>query len=57
MRKLVEKRPENFNRAMQPSEKKVLQQLLEEALGVARKRPAARKAAAPRKKAVKRGKE
>ena len=48
MRKLVAERPENFGRAMQPSEKKVLQQMLEEALGVARKRPAARKAAAPK---------
>jgi hypothetical protein len=43
LRRVLAERPENFNRVMQPSEKKILEQLLEQALGVARKRPAPRK--------------
>lgn len=44
MRAAVAERPGNFNRLMQAPEKKLLEQMLSEALGVARK-PAARKAA------------
>jgi tetratricopeptide (TPR) repeat protein len=43
LRRVLNERPENFNRIMQPSEKKILEGLLEQALGVARKQPAARK--------------
>jgi len=46
LRKLVAERPQNFNRVMQPSEKKILEGMLEQALGVARKKPAASKAGA-----------
>jgi hypothetical protein len=46
LRRVVAERPANFNRVMQASEKKVLEQVLEEALGVARKRPAPRKTTA-----------
>ena len=48
MRELVAARPQSFNRVMKPSEKKLLEQMLEEALGVARKKPATKKAAAKR---------
>jgi len=44
-RQLVAERPANFNRVMIEPEKKVLEQMLEEALGVARKKPGAKKAA------------
>jgi hypothetical protein len=50
MRELLAARPENFNKVMKPSEKKLLEALLEQALGVARKKPVARKARAPQKK-------
>jgi tetratricopeptide (TPR) repeat protein len=43
LRRLVAERPQNFNRVMQASEKKILEQMLEEALGVARKKPAPRR--------------
>ena len=46
LRSVVAERPQNFNRVMQASEKKVLEQMLEQALGVARKQPVARKAVA-----------
>ncbi len=48
-RQLVAERPANFNRVMIEPEKKVLEQMLEEALGVGRKKAGAKKAA---KKAV-----
>ncbi len=57
---LLARRPENFNRAMTPPEKKLLEAMLERGLGVQRKppaprkAPAARKAAAPRKALPKR---
>jgi hypothetical protein len=50
---VVAKRPDKFTKTVTAAEKKVLEQLLEEALGVTRKKPAARKAAAPRKAAPK----
>ena len=43
MRKAIAKRPANFNRVMQASEKKLLEETLGDALGVARKKPAAKK--------------
>jgi len=55
---LLARRPENFNRAMTPPEKKLLEAMLERGLGVQRKRPAAKKApptarkTAPRKTAA-----
>jgi hypothetical protein len=47
---VIARRPENFNRQMQASEKKLLETTLERALGVARKKPVARKAPGPAKK-------
>jgi hypothetical protein len=44
LRNLVAERPANFNRVMQASEKKVLEELLEQALGATRKKPAVKKA-------------
>ncbi len=49
LEKLVEERPDNFNRTVLPVEKKQLEQLLERSLGVARKKPA-KKTALPTKK-------
>jgi hypothetical protein len=43
LRQVVAQRPANFSRVMQPSEKKILEAMLEQALGVARKKPAPRK--------------
>jgi tetratricopeptide (TPR) repeat protein len=54
LKAVVGERPANFSRVMQASEKKVLEQMLEQALGVTRKRPAARKTA-PRAARTKRG--
>ena len=48
LRALVAERPEKFNRVMLPPEKKLLEELLEQALGVQRKKPAPRKTGAPR---------
>jgi hypothetical protein len=45
LRAVIGERPQNFNRVMQEQEKKLLEQLLEQALGVARKKPAPRKTA------------
>jgi tetratricopeptide (TPR) repeat protein len=42
---LLARRPDNFNRTMIPAEKKLLEGMLERALGVQRKKPAAKKAA------------
>jgi hypothetical protein len=57
------RRPENFNRAMTPPEKKLLEGMLERGLGVQRKKPGAKKAApkavqkgAPQKRAPRKGK-
>jgi len=52
MQALAAKRPDNFNRVVKAEEKKLLESVLESALGVQRKRPAAKKAAA-KKVAVK----
>jgi len=43
---LLSRRPDNFNRAMTVPEKKLLEGILERALGVQRKQPAAKKTAA-----------
>ena len=51
MRGLVAERPDKFTKSVTPAEKKALEQLLEEALGVVRKKPAPRKAA-PKKAAA-----
>jgi hypothetical protein len=48
---LLARRPDNFNRAMTPPEKKLLEAMLERGLGVQRKPPAAKKAPAIRKSA------
>ena len=42
---VIARRPENFNRAMTPPEKKLLEGMLERGLGVQRKKPAVKKAA------------
>lgn len=49
---LLARRPDNFNRIMTPPEKKLLESMMERALGVQRKKPAAKKTApkAPRKR-------
>jgi len=54
LRLLVARRPANLNRVMTAPEKKILQQMLEQALGVQRKPPVARKAAVARKAPVRR---
>jgi tetratricopeptide (TPR) repeat protein len=46
MQELVAQRPEKFTRMMTAAEKKALEELLERALGVARRKPAPRKTAA-----------
>jgi hypothetical protein len=45
LRRLLAERPPNFNRAMQASEKQILQTLLEQALGVTRRTPVPRRKA------------
>ena len=45
MQALAAKRPDNFNRVVKAEEKKLLESVLETALGVQRKKPAAKKAA------------
>jgi hypothetical protein len=45
MQQLIAERPENFLRVMKPSEKKLLEQLLEDAVGGRRAKPAAKKPA------------
>ena len=49
---LLARRPENFNRAMTPPEKKLLEAMLERGLGVQRKKPAVKKAASAARKTV-----
>jgi hypothetical protein len=46
LKTLLDERPENFGRVMTTPEKKILEQMLEQALGVSRKKTAAKKAAA-----------
>ncbi len=58
LQKLVEERPSKFGRTVTPAEKKFLEQLLERALGVRRRKPTrakspAKKAPAPRKRTPK----
>ncbi|MBK5293694.1 MAG: hypothetical protein JJE04_18700 [Acidobacteriia bacterium] len=48
MQALAAKRPDNFNRVMKPTEKKLLEQVLEQSLGVQRKKPAVKKVAVKR---------
>ena len=58
LRQLVSERPEKFTKLVTAAEKKLLEDVLEEALGVTRRKTAPRKraskkAAPPRKRAVK----
>jgi hypothetical protein len=53
LKNTLEQRPEEFNRVMTTPEKKILEQMLEQGLGVARKKPAPRKAAAKKTAAKK----
>jgi hypothetical protein len=46
LEKVIAERPDKFNRAILPAEKKLLESLLEQSLGVTRKKPAVKKAAA-----------
>jgi len=50
MRKLVASRPANFSKVVLPAEKKLLEEMLENALGTTRRKPAVKKAAAVKKK-------
>lgn len=52
MQKLVDKRPEKFTKTVLPAEKKLLEEILERSLGVTRRKPAPRKAAAKKKTAA-----
>jgi hypothetical protein len=52
LRELVDQRPEKFTKVVSPAEKKILEQLLEQALGVTRQKPAAKKAAGAKKAAA-----
>jgi hypothetical protein len=58
LRDLVGERPDRFTKSVTPAEKKALEELLEQALGVTRRKPAPRKAATkkaatPAKRAIK----
>lgn len=53
---VIAERPDNFTRVMKPSEKKLLESLLEQALGATRRKPAAAKKTAPAKKAARKPK-
>jgi len=55
IQQVVEARPDNFSKVILPAEKKILEQILEQALGVSRKKRAATKKTAV-KKAVKKAK-
>jgi len=46
LRELASKRPDKFSKVVMPAEKKLLEEILERSLGVTRRKPAARKAAA-----------
>lgn len=52
LQKLVAERPEKFTKLSTPAERKMLEELLERALGVTRRKPAPRKMAAGTKKAA-----
>jgi tetratricopeptide (TPR) repeat protein len=54
MQKLASRRPPEFTKVMTPSEKKLLESILEQSLGITRKKPAARKGTATKKQSVKR---
>jgi hypothetical protein len=49
MQKLASRRPAEFAKVMTPPEKKLLEAILEQSLGITRKKPAVRKAAAKKK--------
>ena len=49
--RVLARRPANFNKAMTAPEKKLLESMLSRGLGVERKKPAPKKATAPRKRA------
>ncbi len=49
MRDLAAQRPEEFPKVILPAEKKLLEHILETSLGASRRKPGAKKAAAPRK--------
>jgi hypothetical protein len=51
MRELAAQRPPEFAKALLPTEKKMLEEILETSLGATRKKAAPRKTAAPRKRA------
>jgi hypothetical protein len=52
LQKLVAERPEKFTKLSTPAERKMLEEMLERALGVSRRKPAPRKMAAGPKKAA-----
>jgi hypothetical protein len=53
MQQLASRRPAEFTKVMTPSEKKLLEAILEQSLGITRKKPAVRKAAAKKKAPIK----
>jgi hypothetical protein len=54
LQEVIAQRPENFTKVMKPTEKKILEGLLEQAFGASRKKaPAVKKAPAAKKAAVK----
>ena len=55
MRDLAARRPAEFQKTILPAEKKLLEEVLQTALGVSRKKPAARRAKAPVNTVKKRG--
>ncbi len=52
MQQLVGRRPDKFTKIVTPAEKKLLEEILERSLGVARRKPVPRKTAAAKKKAA-----
>ena len=54
LKEVLAGRPANFSRVMTPAEKKILEQMLEQGLGVKRRQPAPRKTTAAKKAPVKR---
>ncbi len=54
MQRLASRRPPEFTKVMTPAEKKLLEAILEQSLGITRKKPAARKVSATKKQVVKR---
>ncbi len=49
MQELAAQRPAEFHKVILPAEKKLLESILEQSLGVSRKKPAAKRASAPKK--------